>query len=213
MSVYGVNYFCYKQTRRLTECSVLAPTADRVSHCHSESTTVLLQYSSGANSVNSVPAMPQRRCIGQNLLVVQVCSAILSFQNTILTPQKFIYRQETKNFTLEQSDSASANHKGTWWVWKALMWFSPFYSWLPLLPSGRCNPQKIQAHLNESNFSISATCLLCCLIDLVPTREAQFFLGQCIVLKALSALPRGWALLGQKKELQCWSSWLKKYFS
>lgn len=55
------------------------------------------------------------------------------------------------------------------------MWFGPFYSLLPPFPSGRCNPQKIQAHLNESNFSISATCLLCCLIDLVPTRGAWFF--------------------------------------
>lgn len=91
-------------------------------------------------------------------------------------------------------------------------WFGPFYSLLPLFPSGRWNPQKIQAHLNESNFSISATCLLCCLIDLVPTREAWFF-GQSTVLRALSVLPRGWALLGQKKELQWWSSWLKKYFS
>lgn len=61
MSVYWVNYFCYKQTRRLTECSVLAPTADYVSHCHSENTTVLLHYSSGANSVNSVTAIPTTR--------------------------------------------------------------------------------------------------------------------------------------------------------
>lgn len=161
MSVYWVNYLCYKQTRRLTKCSVLAPTADHVSHYHLGNNMLSYTHSRGANSVNSIAAILQRGCISWNSLVVQLCLPILSFQNMILTPPKS--HQQPKSLQTRNKEFYSGairlrkcKSQRTSLSILGLCGVQPLCSLLPPFPSERCNPWKIQIHLNASSFPIQS---------------------------------------------------------
>lgn len=80
-------------------------------------------------------------------------------------------------------------------------------------PSGRWNPWKMQTNFDANNSPVGATSPFFLLGKPCPSNRTSVLLWQCAALKAPSVLPRGWALLGREEELQCWSSWLKKYFS
>lgn len=172
-------------------------------------------HSRGANSVNSINAILQRGCISLHTSVVQLFSLILTFQNLILAPLN--NQQQPRSLFTDKKERIQLRSKQTLQVgshagYYSHMWFSYFllYSFLFLVEDE--TPRKYRPILMQTVFPAALQVLVFCWVSLVPATELQL-LWQCAVLKALSVLPRGWALLGRKEELQCWSSWLKKYFS
>lgn len=172
-------------------------------------------HSRGANSVNSINAILQRGCISLHASVVQLFSLILTFQNLILAPLN--NQQQPRSLFTDKKERIQLRSKQTLQVgshagYYSQMWFSYFllYSFLFLVEDETL--RKYGPILMQTVFPAALQVLVFCWVSLVPATELQL-LWQCAVLKALSVLPRGCALLGRKEELQCWSSWLKKYFS
>lgn len=176
-------------------------------------------HSRGANSVNSINAILQK---GMYQLTYFSGPAFLTYfdiskSNTgtsegSAAAWKFVYRQERKNPTQEQPESASAHQRGSHGGYYSHMCLGHFLLYFFLFLVEDETPRKYRPILMQTVFPTVLQVLVFCWVSLVPATELQL-LWQCAVLKALSVLPRGWALLGRKEELQCWSSWLKKYFS
>lgn len=80
---------------------------------------MLYSQSRGANSVNSITAISQRmyqleRSSAPALLAYPVISNYdPDTSKDAAAALKFMYRQEAKNSTQEQSESTSANHRGS----------------------------------------------------------------------------------------------------